>query len=88
MGNTLKGKKILLPFFNSIFLPFSFVKVSSKSHFVNDLGLDSLDVVEIVMALEDEFGEKFCFNNKYCMKRALVFLQAFIIGARSLLNLS
>ena len=31
-------------------------KVSSKSHFVNDLGLDSLDVVEIVMALEDEFG--------------------------------
>lgn len=31
-------------------------KVSSKSHFVTDLGLDSLDVVEIVMALEDEFG--------------------------------
>ena len=31
-------------------------KVSSKIHFVNDLGLDSLDVVEIVMALEDEFG--------------------------------
>ena len=31
-------------------------KVSSKSHFNNDLGLDSLDVVEIVMALEDEFG--------------------------------
>ena len=31
-------------------------KVSSESHFVNDLGLDSLDVVEIVMALEDEFG--------------------------------
>ena len=31
-------------------------KVSSKSHFVNDLGLDSLDVGEIVMALEDEFG--------------------------------
>lgn len=63
-------------------------KVSSESHFVNDLGLDSLDVVEIVMALEDEFGEKFCFNNKYSMKRALVSLQAFIIGARPLLNLS
>ena len=31
-------------------------KVSSESHFVNDLGLDSLDVLEIVMALEDEFG--------------------------------
>lgn len=27
-----------------------------ESHFVNDLGLDSLDVVEIVMAFEDEFG--------------------------------
>ena len=37
----------------------SFSQVSSKSHFVNDLGLDSLDVVEIVMALEDEFGKWF-----------------------------
>ena len=27
------------------------------SHFINDLGLDSLDVVEIVMAFEDEFGK-------------------------------
>lgn len=26
------------------------------SHFVNDLGLDSLDQVEITMALEDEFN--------------------------------
>ena len=26
------------------------------AHFINDLGLDSLDVVEIVMFLEDEFG--------------------------------
>lgn len=33
---------------------------SGNCHFVNDLGLDSLDVVEIVMALEDEFGE--CFR--------------------------
>eukprot|EP00656_Telonema_subtile_P036925 TRINITY_DN40999_c0_g1_i1.p3 TRINITY_DN40999_c0_g1~~TRINITY_DN40999_c0_g1_i1.p3 ORF type:complete len:101 (-),score=33.54 TRINITY_DN40999_c0_g1_i1:227-529(-) len=30
-------------------------KVSNESHFVNDLGLDSLDVVEVVMALEQEF---------------------------------
>lgn len=30
-------------------------KVSADSHFINDLGLDSLDVVEIVMALEQEF---------------------------------
>ncbi|XP_078347573.1 acyl carrier protein-like [Oculina patagonica] len=31
-------------------------QLSTKSHFVNDLGLDSLDIVEIVMALEDEFA--------------------------------
>lgn len=31
-------------------------KVDIQSHFINDLGLDSLDVVEIVMAFEDEFG--------------------------------
>ncbi|XP_015866248.2 acyl carrier protein 1, mitochondrial [Ziziphus jujuba] len=30
-------------------------KVSSDVHFQKDLGLDSLDNVEIVMALEDEF---------------------------------
>lgn len=30
-------------------------KVTNDSHFVNDLGLDSLDVVEVVMALEQEF---------------------------------
>ena len=27
------------------------------AHFINDLGLDSLDTVEIVMAFEDEFGK-------------------------------
>ncbi|XP_015775065.1 PREDICTED: acyl carrier protein 2, mitochondrial-like [Acropora digitifera] len=31
-------------------------KLTSKSHFINDLGLDSLDIVEIVMALEDDFA--------------------------------
>lgn len=31
-------------------------KVSPSSHFANDLGLDSLDTVELVMALEDEFA--------------------------------
>ncbi len=30
-------------------------KVSASAHFVNDLGLDSLDTVELVMAIEDEF---------------------------------
>ncbi|XP_031355303.1 acyl carrier protein, mitochondrial isoform X2 [Photinus pyralis] len=31
-------------------------KLSLESHFMNDLGLDSLDHVEVIMAIEDEFG--------------------------------
>ncbi|KAJ8923039.1 hypothetical protein NQ315_001587 [Exocentrus adspersus] len=31
-------------------------KLNLKSHFINDLGLDSLDHVEVIMAMEDEFG--------------------------------
>lgn len=31
-------------------------KVTDKAHFVDDLGADSLDTVELVMALEEEFG--------------------------------
>ena len=30
-------------------------KVTAQSHFLNDLGRDSLDTVEVVMAFEDEF---------------------------------
>lgn len=32
------------------------LQVTPAAHFQNDLGLDSLDTVEIVMALEEEFG--------------------------------
>jgi len=31
-------------------------EVSNESSFVDDLGADSLDTVELVMALEEEFG--------------------------------
>lgn len=31
-------------------------QLSLESHFINDLGLDSLDHVEVIMAIEDEFG--------------------------------
>uniref|UniRef100_A0A8V5FSF5 Acyl carrier protein n=1 Tax=Melopsittacus undulatus TaxID=13146 RepID=A0A8V5FSF5_MELUD len=31
-------------------------KLTVESHFMKDLGLDSLDQVEIIMAMEDEFG--------------------------------
>lgn len=34
-------------------------QLQTSSHFMRDLGLDSLDQVEIIMAMEDEFGE--CF---------------------------
>lgn len=32
------------------------LQLKLTSHFVNDLGLDSLDHVEVIMAMEDEFG--------------------------------
>ncbi|KAJ9611306.1 mitochondrial acyl carrier protein [Cladophialophora chaetospira] len=31
-------------------------KISGNAHFQNDLGLDSLDTVEVVMAIEEEFS--------------------------------
>lgn len=31
-------------------------KLTVESHFHKDLGLDSLDHVEVIMAMEDEFG--------------------------------
>ena len=31
-------------------------EVTNEASFVNDLGADSLDTVELVMALEEEFG--------------------------------
>ena len=31
-------------------------EVTPQAHFVNDLGADSLDTVELVMAFEEEFG--------------------------------
>ena len=30
-------------------------KINADTHFVNDLGADSLDIVELVMELEEEF---------------------------------
>jgi Acyl carrier protein len=38
-----------------IFICF-FLQLTVDSHFMNDLGLDSLDHVEVIMAMEDEFG--------------------------------
>jgi acyl carrier protein len=30
--------------------------ITSEAHFVNDLGADSLDTVELIMEFEEEFG--------------------------------
>ncbi|MCB1193896.1 MAG: acyl carrier protein, partial [Leptospiraceae bacterium] len=31
-------------------------EVTPEAHFIDDLGADSLDTVELIMALEEEFG--------------------------------
>ena len=33
-------------------------EITAESRFVDDLGADSLDVLEIIMGIEDEFGIK------------------------------
>ncbi len=33
-------------------------KVTAESNFIDDLGADSLDTVELVMAFEEEFGSE------------------------------
>lgn len=33
-------------------------QVTSEAKFIEDLGADSLDIVELVMALEEEFGNE------------------------------
>lgn len=45
------------PINNIIFFSiWRYLQLSLDSHFINDLGLDSLDHVEVIMAMEDEFG--------------------------------
>ena len=44
--------------YKTVCRPFNpiFFQLAYQSHFMNDLGLDSLDHVELIMAIEDEFG--------------------------------
>ncbi|KAK8719455.1 hypothetical protein OTU49_014028 [Cherax quadricarinatus] len=39
-----------------LYNPSGHVELTVESHFMQDLGLDSLDHVEVIMAMEDEFG--------------------------------
>ena len=50
------------------------MKITSNAHFSNDLGLDSLDTVEVVMAIEEVCSLQF----KICSTRLSV-LQEFSI---------
>ena len=43
-------------------------KVLPDASFINDLGADSLDSVEIVMALEEEFGIEFADDDAETIK--------------------
>lgn len=45
-------QNVLTPCFFFSLLP----QLKLDSHFANDLGLDSLDHVEVIMAIEDEFS--------------------------------
>ena len=40
----------------NILFTFCYAQLTLESHFINDLGLDSLDHVEVILAMEDEFG--------------------------------
>jgi acyl carrier protein len=46
-------------------------QLTLDSHFMNDLGLDSLDHVEVIMAMEDEFGmymqSHYLVTNEICI---------------------
>jgi len=53
-------------------------KVTMDASFVDDLGADSLDVVELVMAFEDEFGVEIPEEDEgkiATVKDAVAFLQ-------------
>lgn len=56
-----KVRPIRLRFFSLFWLFTAFahniqLQLNIDSHFIQDLGLDSLDHVEVIMAIEDEFG--------------------------------
>ena len=41
-------------------------EVVFEAHFIEDLGADSLDTVELVMAFEEEFDIEILLKNFYC----------------------
>lgn len=65
----------LVPLFSDGFV----IQLDLDSHFIHDLGLDSLDCVEIVMFFEDTFGET-------CVRACLCTFRLHYIYAHGLLQ--
>jgi len=40
----------------NVLFTFCYIQLTLESRFMDDLGLDSLDHVEVILAMEDEFG--------------------------------
>lgn len=53
--------------------------LTPEAHFADDLGLDSLDAVDMVVALEQAFGYKFRDNDAMRNIRQLCDLHAYLI---------
>ena len=55
--------------------------VTADSHFMNDLGLDSLDHVELIMAAEDEFGFEIPgeFSSKMVLRTQIIGIKLFCL---------
>lgn len=47
----------MLKRFGKLFWYNKILKLNLDSHFINDLGLDSLDHIEVIMEIENEFGK-------------------------------
>ncbi|WP_395675361.1 acyl carrier protein [Inquilinus sp.] len=59
-------------------------KVTEKASFIDDLGADSLDTVELVMAFEEEFGCEIpddAAEKILTVKDAISFIQAHSTGS-------
>ena len=51
-----KNKERILDVLESIFLNWDRSEFMPSTRFIEDLGADSLDLVELIMGIEDEFG--------------------------------
>ena len=58
-------------------------KIKPEANIFMDLGLDSLDVVDLVVALQNKFGVKIRSDERVRNIRTLADLQNFIIALRN-----